>query len=334
MSLTKSDFNYELPSELIARVPIPHRTDSRLLTVDGSPFRHLTFSNLPQLLQRNDLLIVNDTKVIKARLRGRKESGGKVEVLIERIESTHIAVCQVKASRGLAERHVVHIGPYTARLLNRVGDLFRLSFSEPVDDVLEECGEVPLPTYVDRPPEDSDETRYQTVYAQEPGAVAAPTAGLHFTKELLNQLRDMGVQIEPITLHVGAGTFQPLRTERLEEVSLHSERYVILESTRHAIDSCSGRVVAVGTTVVRALEGAQKTNRDAGETDLFISPGFEFRVVDALITNFHLPESSLLMLVCAFAGHDRTMRAYQAAVQHKYRFFSYGDAMWCERNEV
>ena len=295
---------------------------------------HLKFDKLPELLCPGDLLVVNDTKVIKARLFGQKETGGRVEILIERIESDRVATCHVKASRGLTGRHLVRIGRFCAKLNERDGDLFRLEFDSPVKQIIEECGHVPLPNYLDRPDTKQDETRYQTVYAHSEGAVAAPTAGLHFTEALLLELRQMGVRIEPVTLHVGAGTFQPIRDTDLSKLEMHSERYFIPTNTREAIERCSGRVVAVGTTVVRTLESAELNKRDEGETNLFVAPGFEFKVVDALITNFHLPESTLIMLVCAFCGYERTMSAYEIAVNEKYRFFSYGDAMWCERNEV
>ena len=330
----KSDFHYELPASLIAREPAPERTESRLLVLRGEQTQHRRFIDLPKLLRTDDLLIVNDTKVIKARLMGQKETGGRVELLIERIESDSTALCHVKASRGLKHTHTVKIGRFEATLIERVGDLHRMKFTSPVQTILEECGHVPLPNYLDRPDTKEDEIRYQTVYARKEGAVAAPTAGLHFTRELMHQIEDLGVSIEPITLHVGAGTFQALRDDDLALVNMHRERYTIPQNTRDAITGCTGRVVAVGTTVVRALESAALTGRDQGETQLFISPGFKFRVVDALITNFHLPESTLIMLVCAFAGYERVLKAYETAVCNDYRFFSYGDAMWCERNEV
>lgn len=334
MKYSKRDFVYQLPISLIASHPTPKRTDSRLLALQGEGMLHLKFDKLRELLCPGDLLVVNDTKVIKARLIGQKETGGRVEILIERIESDRIAICHVKASRGLTGRHRVRIEHFSVKLIEREGDLFRLEFDSPVRRIIEECGHVPLPNYLDRPDTKQDETRYQTVYARSEGAVAAPTAGLHFTDALLREIREMGVRIEPITLHVGAGTFQPVRDSDLSQVEMHSERYSIPAGTREAIEVCSGRVIAVGTTVVRTLESAELTKSDEGETNLFVSPGFEFQVVDALITNFHLPESTLIMLVCAFCGYERTMRAYEVAVQGKYRFFSYGDAMWCERNEV
>ncbi len=331
---TKSDFDYLLPPELIASKPARNRTGSRLLAMAGDSLNHLRFSNLPELLRPGDVVVVNDTKVIKARLLGTKKTGGRTEILIERIESEFVALCHVRSSRGLKIAHEVDIGSYTARLVGRVEDLHRVAFSAPVLQVLEDCGHVPLPNYIQRPDTSEDEARYQTVYAREEGAIAAPTAGLHFDAELIQQIESMNIRMVPITLHVGAGTFQSLREDDLSNVSMHSERYSIPQSTRDAIDNREGRVVAVGTTVVRTLESANATGEDRGETRLFISPGFEFDVVDALITNFHLPESTLIMLVCAFAGFDRVMHAYKVALEEKYRFFSYGDAMWCEKHEI
>lgn len=295
---------------------------------------HRQFSDLPTLLKPNDLLVINDTKVIKARLIGEKNSGGRIEVLIERIESEFIALCHVKTSRGLKPSHTIHVGNVAVRLIDRLHDFFRLEFSQPVLNVLDRYGRVPLPNYIGRDATDDDESQYQTVYARSPGAVAAPTAGLHFDHNLLSVIRANGVQIHTITLHVGAGTFQSLRDENLTDVRLHNEHYMIPQMTRRALDSRQGRCIAVGTTVVRTLEHAYRTGSDVGETSLFIKPGFEFHVVDSMITNFHLPESSLIMLVCAFNGYQRTMRAYHEAVEQQYRFFSYGDAMWCDRNAI
>ncbi|MCY4144757.1 MAG: tRNA preQ1(34) S-adenosylmethionine ribosyltransferase-isomerase QueA [Gammaproteobacteria bacterium] len=333
-NFSKTDFAYQLPPSLIASHPTPERTDSRLLALHGDSVRHLKFNGLPDLLRPGDLLVVNDTKVIKARLIGHKATGGRVEILIERVETGWIAVCHVKASRGLSHRHHVKIDRFSAKLIDRDEDLFRLEFDSPIRQVIDECGHVPLPNYLERPDTQEDESRYQTVYARSEGAIAAPTAGLHFSKALLQQIRETGIRIEPITLHVGAGTFQPVRDNDLSLVNMHSERYEIPTSTRDAIAQCSGRVVAVGTTVVRTLESAELTGNDEGETNLFISPGFEFKVVDALITNFHLPESTLIMLVCAFCGYERTMNAYDVAVENGYRFYSYGDAMWCKRDDL
>lgn len=331
---TKSDFNYSLPTHLIASKPNQNRSSSRLLALSGDSVSHLRFTDLPHLLLPDDLMVVNDTKVIKARLLGSKRTGGKTEILIERIESEFTAVCHVKSSRGFKIGHEVGIEQYSARLVDRVDDLYRVSFNAPICQILDECGHVPLPHYIQRPDTKQDEARYQTIYARKEGAIAAPTAGLHFDAKLLQRIHDLNIQVAPITLHVGAGTFQSLRENDLSNVSMHSERYEIPPTTRKEIDRSKGRVVAVGTTVVRTLETAKLTGEDQGETSLFIAPGFKFRVVDALITNFHLPESTLLMLVCAFAGYDQVMSAYKIAVEQQYRFFSYGDAMLCGNHAI
>lgn len=327
----KSDFWYHLPPALIANQPKSERTNSRFLVLNRERISHRRFSDLPELLNHGDLLIVNDTKVIKARLQGIKNTGGKVDILIEKIETNHIAVCHVKASRGLSRHHTVTIGKVKVQMLERVKDLYRLEFEIPLSAVLEQFGSVPLPTYIERNPTLADSHRYQTVYAQHEGAVAAPTAGLHFDNELLDKIRRKGVEIHPITLHIGAGTFQTIRVEDLSEHELHCEWYKIPLSTRKAINQRTGRCIAVGTTVVRTLEHAAITGVDEGETSLFIRPGFKFQVVDSLITNFHLPESSLIMLVSAFCGYELTMQVYDVAVKNRYRFFSYGDSMWCDR---
>ena len=331
---SKSDFDYALPHNLIALEPTPERTSSRLLIVEDKVFAHCKFTNLPLFLRAGDVLVLNDTKVIPARLLGVKDSSGKVEILVERVEGDHVALCQVKSSRGLHSRHTVTVGSASLHLQTRVGDLYRLEFDKPVFEILAEYGQVPLPPYINRAPEANDTERYQTVFARESGAVAAPTAGLHFDKQLLEQIQERGVVVVFLTLHIGAGTFQPLRDESLSSVQLHPERYAISQSSLEAIRSRTGRCVAVGTTVVRALEHIARTDVLAGETDLFIRPGFRFREVDALLTNFHLPQSSLMMLVSAFCGYERTMKAYETAVKNRYRFYSYGDAMWCRRNEI
>ena len=329
--LEKSSFRYPLPEELIAEHPKKNRPSSRLLVVKNQDLSHRRFSDITELLHHDDILIVNDTKVIKARLQGEKTTGGKVEILIEKIESMHTALCHVRASRGLSIDHFVMVGEIEVRMLERVMDLYRLRFAMPVSELLAKYGRVPLPTYIGREPAPEDSDRYQTVYARHDGAVAAPTAGLHFDTNLLEMIRYKGVQVHAITLHVGAGTFLPIRTNDLSQHQLHVESYKIPQRTRAALDRRRGRCIAVGTTVVRTLEHAAMTQEDEGETSLFIKPGFQFQVVDALITNFHLPESSLLMMVCAFSGYERTMQAYELAVQRRYRFFSYGDAMWCDR---
>lgn len=340
-----SEFSYRLPASLIAQTPRAVRDASRLLRVTQADCEHLRFAELPDLLRAGDLLVVNDTRVIKARLRGKKDSGGKAELLIERIQGEFEALCQVRVSKPLKPGRFVTVGDLVngARLevLERVGEFYRLRFPCPVLALLERCGETPLPSYINRdieqPGSQEDAERYQTVYAQNPGAVAAPTAGLHFTDRLLERIEARGVLVEPVTLHVGAGTFQPVRVDDLSEHRMHSERYEISIDAARAINRCrrtGGRVIAVGTTVVRTLESTVGVDGEVvaggGETNLFITPGYAFRVVDALLTNFHLPESTLLMLVCAFGGHDRVMAAYATAIERGYRFFSYGDACFFE----
>ncbi len=330
----KSDFDYQLPPELIALEPTSERTVSRILVVGESEYAHCRFSNLPLFLTSGDVLVLNDTKVIRARLSGVKDSGGKVEILVERVEEECIALCHVKASRGLNPRHSVAVGDASVRLQERVGDLYRLVFDKPVYEILAKYGQVPLPPYIDRPLTAIDSSRYQTVFAREEGAVAAPTAGLHFDELLLARVEDLGVKVVYITLHIGAGTFQPLREESLSAVNLHPERYAMSQQSLETLRSRTGRCVAVGTTVVRTLEHVARTNILDGETDLFIHPGFRFQEVDVLLTNFHLPQSSLIMLVSAFCGYERTMQAYATAVRNRYRFYSYGDAMWSDRHEL
>jgi S-adenosylmethionine:tRNA ribosyltransferase-isomerase len=335
-----SDFDYALPAELIAQSPAAHRDASRLLVVGRDALQHARFTDLPGLLRPGDLLVVNDTRVIKARLHGEKDSGGQAEVLVERIEDEHVALCQVRVSKPLKAGRTLRVGPYQLEVLGREAEFYRLAFPDSVLTVLEACGEVPLPPYIERAALPVDESRYQTVYGRNPGAIAAPTAGLHFTPALLDALPAHGVEVATITLHVGAGTFQPVRTEDLGAHRMHFERYEIGADAAAALTRCragGGRVVAVGTTVVRTLESAAAEDGSvaagSGETDLFITPGYRFRVVDALVTNFHLPKSTLLMLVCAFGGYRRVRAAYAAAVAEGYRFFSYGDAMFLERME-
>jgi len=341
MPLLRRDFLYELPEDLIAQTPAPVRTGSRLLVLDPVVDRveHRQFVELAGYLEPGDLLVVNDTRVIPARLHGRKDSGGRAEILIERIIDRNRALCQVRVSKPLKPGRVVAIDPdgLPVRAVARCGDLLELEFPAPVLDVLETRGEVPLPPYIQRAPVDTDRQRYQTVYARDPGAVAAPTAGLHFDETLLEHLRQKGVEMARVTLHVGAGTFQPMRTEELARHRMHRERVRVGSGTVSAIERCrhrNRRVIAIGTTVVRALETAARDGSLApydGETDIFIHPGFTFRAVDALVTNFHLPESTLLMLVSAFAGRERVLSAYAEAVSLRYRFFSYGDAMFITR---
>ncbi len=331
--MRRSDFSFDLPGSLIAERPLAVRSASRLLVLADDSVRHRQFAELVDLLRPGDLLVVNDSRVIKARLVARKDSGGRAEVLVERVLDGNRALCQVHVSKPLKPNRCLYDGEHRIDVVRRQGEFYLLDFNVPVVDYLERHGDVPLPPYIQRPPEAADEERYQTVYASAPGAVAAPTAGLHFDDELLGRVRDKGVAVTPVTLHVGAGTFQPVREEDLHRHRMHAERYAIPPATRRAVDGCAGRVVAVGTTVVRALESAASSSRDCGETSLFIVPGYRFRAVDALVTNFHLPESTLLMLVSAFAGIERVRRAYEEAVRRRYRFFSYGDAMFCERDD-
>ncbi len=336
--MRRSDFAYGLPEGLIAQAPLPERDQARLLQLHGDGVAHRRMADFAELLRPDDLVVVNNTRVVKARLRGIKDSGGAVELLLERIESADVALCHARSSKPLKANRSVAVGGQRLEVLERDGQFHRLRFPAPVLDFLEQFGETPLPPYISRAAEAADRERYQTVFATAPGAVAAPTAGLHLSGQLLERIGRRCVGIVEITLHIGAGTFQPVRTEDLGAHRLHSERYQLSAAAAARIEACRegpGRVVAVGTTVVRTLETvANKHGRlcaDAGETRLFIKPGFRFRAVDALLTNFHLPESSLLMLVCAFAGHRRTLCAYECAVREGYRFFSYGDAMFTER---
>lgn len=336
------DFDFYLPSELIAQYPAEKRSGSRLLHLDGQS-GNLTDSNfvaLTQWLNPNDLIVFNDTRVIKARLFGHKVTGGAIEVMIERALNDHEALSQVRASRApKAGAKLILEGNVEAVVIGRDDDLFHLRFlnDAPIYDLLEQYGHLPLPPYIAHAAESEDESRYQTVYAKHAGAVAAPTAGLHFDKAMLANIQAMGVMTAYITLHVGAGTFQPVKVDEISAHKMHSERYHIPEATLALIAQTKqkgGRVLAVGTTALRALESAAQTGvLKAGnaETSIFITPGYQFRVVDRLLTNFHLPKSTLMMLVSAFAGHTHIMRAYQHAVQQQYRFFSYGDAMLIER---
>ena len=345
-----ADFDYELPEELIAQHPARERTASRLMRVDGvtGAIEDLAFPALVSLLRAGDVLVMNDTRVIKARLRGRKDTGGDVEVLVERILDAHRVLAQVRASKTpKTGRRLRFAGDVEAEVLGREGEFFELEFDPHPDplprergnvlEILEAHGEVPLPPYITHAPEADDAARYQTVYAKSPGAVAAPTAGLHFDDALLAKIAAKGVELASLTLHVGAGTFQPVRVEELSAHVMHSEWYSVPEATVDAIARArarNGRVIAVGTTALRALESAAAGGElvaGTAETRLFILPGYRFRVVDCLVTNFHLPRSTLLMLVCAFAGLDNIRRAYAQAVAERYRFFSYGDAMFLER---
>jgi S-adenosylmethionine:tRNA ribosyltransferase-isomerase len=331
-----SDFDFELPDDLIARYPAERRRDSRLLVLDPArqSISDRTFADLPSLLAAGDLLVLNDTRVIPARLFGRKESGGKVEILVERLLDDNEALVLIRASKSPRPGAKIRLaGDAIASVVDRHRDLYRLKFSVDPGSVLEEFGSVPLPPYLDREAEAGDRDRYQCVYAREPGAVAAPTAGLHFDQEMLDELAAAGVQSSFVTLHVGSGTFQALREQEVEANRLHSERVTVPLELCEAVADCrrrGGRVLAVGTTTVRALEAASSGGELRpfdGETSLFIYPGYRFRCVDAMLTNFHLPRSSLLMLVAAFAGREFVLGAYRHAVNAGYRFFSYGDAM-------
>ena len=336
-----AEFDYDLPQELIAQQPPAERGASRLLHLDGNSGALVDrqFRDLPGLIGDADIVVVNDTRVIKARLRGRKKTGGWVEVMVERVLGRDEVLAQVGANHPTRVGAELVLGEARATVLGRERDFFRLRF-EGCDDVhalIERHGSVPLPLYIARSAEKLDGDRYQTVYAREPGAVAAPTAGLHFDQRMLDALRARGVRIAHVTLHVGAGTFQPVRAQDTGEHEMHSERYEVPQATVDAIEaarSAGGRVVAVGTTTLRALETAAAAGRLAagkGETRLFVVPGYRFRVVDRLLTNFHLPKSTLLMLVSAFGGMDNVRRAYRHAIEQRYRFYSYGDAMLIER---
>lgn len=343
--LTLSDFDFPLPPELIAQTALPDRSASRLLVVqrddsDGAArLIDRAFTDIVDYLRPGDLLVFNDTRVIKARFFGHKASGGKIEVLVERVQDEHTVLAQVRASKTppegstlrLADAFDVVVGP-------RVDQFFTLRFPEPALDLIERFGRLPLPPYIEHDPDAYDESRYQTVYARNPGAVAAPTAGLHFDDALFARLDGMGVRRAFLTLHVGAGTFQPVRTENVAEHKMHSEWYAISDELAQAVRetrAAGGRVIAVGTTSLRALESAAAADgtlaAGSGDTDIFITPGYRFRLVDALITNFHLPKSTLLMLVSALAGIEPIRAAYRHAVAQRYRFFSYGDAMLLTR---
>jgi len=329
------EFHFDLPESLIAQFPPAERGDSRLLYLNGAETQDLQFRDLESLLQPNDLLIFNNTRVIPARLFGRKSTGGKIEILIERITAERQALAHIRSSKSPKPGAILILDGDDSQVevTGREGALFQLQFNEPAIDLLNRIGHIPLPPYIERADGEDDQDRYQTVYAREEGAVAAPTAGLHFSDEMLKCLADKGIRQEFITLHVGAGTFQPVRVENIAEHVMHSERIEVGQHICTAVAETrarGGRVIAVGTTVVRSLESAARDGElrpFSGETDIFITPGYPFQVIDGLLTNFHLPESTLLMLVSALAGHQRMMAAYQHAVAAQYRFFSYGDAM-------
>ncbi len=336
--MKKSDFDFHLPPELIAQAPLPERSASRLLLLDveRQTLQDRLFRDLPGLLRAGDLLIFNDTRVLPARLYGRKESGGAVEILLERVTGAHEAIAQLGVSKKPKEGGRIELADGShAVVLGRDGPFFRLRFesTEPLERLLRRLGEMPLPPYIERHADAADMERYQTVYAREPGAVAAPTAGLHFDEATLATLRAQGVEFGYVTLHVGAGTFQPVRSEDIKDHQMHREWLNVgaglVEQVRKT-RARGGRVIAVGTTVVRALESASRDGQlmpFAGETQIFIFPGYRFSSIDGLITNFHLPQSTLLMLVSALAGREFVLEAYRHAVEQRYRFFSYGDAM-------
>ncbi|MGE5387054.1 MAG: tRNA preQ1(34) S-adenosylmethionine ribosyltransferase-isomerase QueA [Betaproteobacteria bacterium] len=342
MPLTVDDFDFPLPPELIAQHPAGERTGSRLLHVNGLTLNDRVFGDLPGLLAPGDLLVFNDTRVIKARLFGQKESGGAIEVLLERIVDSHHALAQVRASKSPKPGTRLRLeDAFELRVLGREGEFFQLELVGEGDlwQLAETHGRLPLPPYIAHAAASIDEARYQTVYARQPGAVAAPTAGLHFDERLLGELQAMGVKTAFLTLHVGAGTFQPVRVQNIAEHRMHRERFEIPRATVEAIAAtraAGGRIIAVGTTSLRALESAAgedgAVHAGPAETEIFITPGYRFRVVDRLVTNFHLPKSTLLMLVSAFTGFDAIRTAYAHAVAERYRFFSYGDAMLLERS--
>lgn len=337
-----TDFDFYLPDELIAQFPTPERSASRLLRLDGKSgqLSDYGFRNLPEFLQPNDLLILNDTRVIKARLTGEKASGGKIEIMVERLLDTHRLLAQIRASRSPKPGSLLRIADaFDAEVMTRQDDLFLLEIRGPTPaiELIDQYGSLPLPPYISHKADGHDEERYQTVFAREPGAVAAPTAGLHFDDAMMDRLQAAGIAIAYVTLHVGAGTFQPVRVDNIHEHKMHSELYSVPQATvdaiRHA-QAKGGKVTAVGTTALRALESAARSGElqgGSGETDIFITPGYRFQVVERLLTNFHLPKSTLLMLVSAFAGTENIKNAYQHAIEAKYRFFSYGDAMLIER---
>lgn len=335
--MQRTDFYFDLPEALIAQQPTAERSGSRLLSLDGASGERCDrqFSDLLELLHPGDLLVFNDTRVIPARLFGRKESGGQVEVLVERITSEHEVLAHLRASKSpKAGARLTLEESIEVEVLGRDGPLFILRFPAPVLGLLKQYGRMPLPPYIDRVAAEADAERYQTVYAKREGAVAAPTAGLHFDEAMLARVKALGVESAYVTLHVGAGTFQPVRVDDIREHPMHSEYIEVPQEVVDAVFATrqrGGRVIAVGTTVVRSLESAARSGElqaYSGETNIFIYPGYEFRVIDALVTNFHLSESTLLMLVCAFAGYQPVMDAYRHAVEENYRFFSYGDAMF------
>lgn len=333
-----SDFDFDLPDERIAQVPLPDRSASRLLQLDGDRITDRHFADMVDQLAAGDVLVMNNTRVLKARFFGQKESGGQVEVLVERVLDNRTVLAQVRASKSPKPGNRIRLADaFDVTTGERAGEFFTLHFEGDVFELIEAHGRLPLPPYIAHDADEFDEQRYQTVYSKEPGAVAAPTAGLHFDQPLLDKLADKGVTIAYVTLHVGAGTFQPVRVENLAEHNMHSEWYTISQETVDLVAAAqaAGRdVVAVGTTSLRALESASQSGTlqsGSGDTRLFITPGYRFKTVTRLITNFHLPKSTLMMLVSAFAGYDEIRKAYAHAIASEYRFFSYGDAMLLTR---
>lgn len=332
-----SNFDYKLPPELIADRPAQRRGESRLLKINPNSrlMEDLSFNDLPKMLQPHDAVIVNDSKVIPARLCLHKESGGKVELLLERILDDGTALMQLHANRRPKNGTRLILDKHSLEIIEYQGQFARVgAIGQDLRQLLHKCGQVPLPPYIRRAPDQSDQERYQTVYAKHEGSVAAPTAGLHFSEQLIKRCEDAGARIIPITLHIGAGTFQPVRSEHIEQHTMHQEYFQITEETKQHMQEAKqngGRIIAVGTSVVRALETGCGHNEDHSPTTLFIRPGYKFNVVDAMLTNFHLPKSSLIMLVSAFAGVQQTMQAYQHAITQKYRFYSYGDAMFVQQ---
>ncbi|MBF7074809.1 tRNA preQ1(34) S-adenosylmethionine ribosyltransferase-isomerase QueA [Glaciecola sp. MH2013] len=340
-----ADFNFDLPEHLIAKHPCAQRTQSRMLHLDGATgeVQHKNFIDIIDLLEPGDLLVFNNTRVIPARLYGTKSSGGKVEILIERILSDGTALAHCRSSKSPKSGAMLTMeGGLKIQVLGREGTLFHIEFMDEGNafDLLEQFGHMPLPPYIDRPDEDADKERYQTVYNDKPGAVAAPTAGLHFDDEILQKIQAKGVHIAFVTLHVGAGTFQPVRVEDIEEHTMHAEYAEVPQNVVDkvlATKAAGKRVVAVGTTSVRSIESAAQASEGElisefmSDTNIFIYPGYKFKVIDAMLTNFHLPESTLMMLISAFAGRENVMKAYSEAIEQEYRFFSYGDAMFIEK---
>jgi S-adenosylmethionine:tRNA ribosyltransferase-isomerase len=337
------EFDFDLPQDLIAQAPLQKRDASRLLVLNKNTksFSDKKFTEFVDLLNINDLLIFNDTRVIKARLFGKKITGGKVEIMIERILNDHHALAHLKTSKKISGGTIFEINKdVSVKVLRRENDLFYIEFisNVPIYDILEKYGHIPLPSYIERNADKSDENRYQTIYAKESGAVAAPTAGLHFTDEIFKALNDKKIKYTFLTLHVGAGTFQPVRDNDIEHHQMHSESFNVPDKTMkmiHEAKSKNGRIIAIGTTVLRALESkfSEETIQSGfNETSIFIKPGYKFKIVDALLTNFHLPKSTLFILVSAFSGTDTMKKLYQHAIKNKYRFYSYGDASFIERS--